>query len=144
MSVNKVILIGNLGKTPEVRNLENGTKVARFTLATNETFTNKETGEKRTSTEWHNIVVWRGLAEFSEKYLDKGRKVYIEGKLKSNAWNDKDGITRYSTDIIANELTVLDYDYKDDKKNESKTGDFVKKPTNNESELLNEKTDLPF
>lgn len=142
MSVNKVILIGNLGKNPEVRNLENGTKVARFTLATNETFTNKETGEKRTSTEWHNIVVWRGLAEFSEKYLEKGRKIYVEGKLKSNAWNDKEGITRYSTDIIANELTVLDY--KEDSKKNHSEGEFIKNPKNEESTLLNEKSDLPF
>jgi len=142
MSVNKVILIGNLGKTPDVRTLENGNKVARFTLATNEYYTNRETGEKRASTEWHNIVVWRTLAEFSEKYLQKGRKVYIEGKLKSNAWNDKDGVTRYSTDIIADVLTVLDQ--KETPKNETKEGNFVKNPNNSESELLNEKSDLPF
>lgn len=142
MSVNKVILIGNLGKTPEVRTLENGNKVGRFTLATNEYFTNKETGEKRVTTEWHNIVVWRSLAEFSEKHLQKGRKVYIEGKLKSNAWNDKDGLTRYSTDIIADVLTVLDQ--KESTKEEVKEGNFVKNPNNNESELLNEKSDLPF
>lgn len=142
MSVNKVILIGNLGKNPEIRTLENGNKVGRFTLATNEYFTNKETGEKRSSTEWHNIVVWRGLAEFSENHLQKGRKIYVEGKLKSNAWNDKEGITRYSTDIIADVINVLDQ--KEDIKDQSKKGDFVKNPNNDESALLKEKSDLPF
>jgi single-strand DNA-binding protein len=82
-SVNKVILIGNLGKDPEVRRLENGGIVANFPLATSETYTDRTTGEKRDTTDWHTIVLWRGLAEVAEKYVRKGQKVYVEGKLKT-------------------------------------------------------------
>lgn len=106
-SVNKVILIGNLGKDPEIRRLENGTAVGNFTLATSEIYTDKTTGEKKESTDWHDIVVWRNLAEISEKYLKKGFKVYVEGKLKKRSWQDKEGNTRYSTEIIADEMTIL-------------------------------------
>ncbi len=84
-SVNKVILVGNLGKDPEVRYLENGVSVARFPIATSETFTDKNSGEKREITDWHNIVLWRGLAKIAESYLKKGMKVYIEGKLKTRS-----------------------------------------------------------
>jgi single-strand DNA-binding protein len=106
-SVNKVILIGNLGKDPEIRRLENGNAVGNFTLATSEVYTDKSTGEKRESTDWHDIVVWRNLAEISEKYLRKGYKVYVEGKLKKRSWQDKEGITRYTTEVIADEMTIL-------------------------------------
>ncbi len=106
-SVNKVILIGNLGKDPEIRRLENGTAVGNFTLATSEIYTDKTTGEKKESTDWHDIVVWRNLAEISEKYLKKGFKVYVEGKLKKRSWQDKEGNTRYSTEVIADEMTIL-------------------------------------
>ena len=106
-SVNKVILIGNLGKDPEIRRLENGTAVGNFTLATSEIYTDKTTGEKRESTDWHDVVVWRNLAEISEKYLKKGYKVYVEGKLKKRSWQDKEGNTRYTTEIIADEMTIL-------------------------------------
>jgi single-strand DNA-binding protein len=106
-SVNKAILIGNLGKDPEVRRLENGTVVASFTLATSETFTDRATGERREVTDWHNIVLWRGLAEVAEKYARKGQKVYIEGKIKTRSWNDKDGNPRYTTEILADEMTLL-------------------------------------
>lgn len=106
-SVNKVILIGNLGKDPEVRHLENGAVVANFTLATSETFVDRATGERRESTDWHDIVVWRGLAEIVEKYLKKGHKVYIEGKLKKRSWQDKEGNTRYTTEVVADEMTML-------------------------------------
>jgi single-strand DNA-binding protein len=106
-SVNKAILIGNLGKDPEVRRLENGTVVASFPLATSETFTDKATGERRETTDWHNIVLWRGLAEVAEKYARKGQKVYIEGKIKTRSWNDKDGNLRYTTEILAEEMTLL-------------------------------------
>jgi len=104
--VNKVILVGNLGKDPEVRHLENGTPVASFSLATSETYKDKTSGERKTNTEWHNIVLWRGLAEVSEKYLHKGDQVYIEGKLVTRSW-EKDGITRYTTEIVANNMTML-------------------------------------
>jgi|UniRef100_UPI00404B09FD single-strand DNA-binding protein len=106
-SVNKVILIGNLGKDPEVRRLENGGIVANFPLATSETYTDRTTGEKRDTTDWHTIVLWRGLAEVAEKYVRKGQKVYVEGKLKTRSWTDKEGISRYSTEIVADELTIL-------------------------------------
>lgn len=106
-TVNKVILIGNLGKDPEVRHLENGAIVANFPIATSESYTDKNTGQKVENTDWHNIVVWRGLAGVVEKYVKKGQKVYIEGKLKTRSWQDKDGSTRYTTEIIADELTIL-------------------------------------
>ncbi|NJM15095.1 MAG: single-stranded DNA-binding protein [Bacteroidales bacterium] len=106
MSVNKVILVGNLGKDPEVRYLDNGTPVCRFSVATNETYKNKA-GEKVTNTEWHNVVLWRGLAEVAEKFLKKGNMVYVEGKLQTRAWDDKDGNKRYTTEIIGTEMTML-------------------------------------
>ena len=106
-SVNKVILIGNLGKDPEVRRLENGAVVASFSLATSETYVDKNTGERRENTDWHNIVLWRGLAEVAEKYARKGQKVYVEGKLKTRSWNDKDGNTRYTTEVLGEAMTLL-------------------------------------
>lgn len=105
-SVNKVILIGNLGKDPEVRYLENGAVVANFPLATSETYTDKN-GNRNENTDWHDIVVWRGLAEVSEKYLKKGMKIYVEGKLKKRSWQDKDGNMRYTTEVVADDLTIL-------------------------------------
>jgi single-strand DNA-binding protein len=106
-SVNKVILVGNLGKDPEVRYLENGVPVARFTMATSETFTDKNSGEKREITDWHNIVLWRGLAKIAESYLKKGMKVYIEGKLKTRSWQDENQQTKYATDIVADQMVML-------------------------------------
>jgi single-strand DNA-binding protein len=106
-SVNKVILIGNLGKDPEVRHLENGAVVANFPIATSETYTDRTTGERRENTDWHNIVLWRGLAEIAEKYLKKGQKIYVEGKLKTRSWQDKDGNTRYTTEVVGDEMTML-------------------------------------
>ena len=106
-TVNKVILIGNLGKDPEVRHLENGAVVANFPIATSESYTDKNTGQKVENTDWHNIVVWRGLAGVVEKYVKKGQKIYVEGKLKTRSWQDKDGSTSYTTEIIADELTIL-------------------------------------
>jgi len=96
-TVNKVILIGNLGKDPEVRRLENGSVVASFSIATSEIYTDKSTGVKKENTDWHDIVVWRGLAEVADKYIKKGYKVYVEGKLKKRSWQDKEGLTRYTT-----------------------------------------------
>ncbi|MEX2234496.1 MAG: single-stranded DNA-binding protein [Cyclobacteriaceae bacterium] len=104
--VNKVILVGRLGKDPEVRNLDNGVSVANFTMATSESFKDRTTGEKKEVTEWHNIVLWRGLAEISQKYLHKGDLVYIEGKLRTRSW-EKEGVTRYTTEIIADNMTML-------------------------------------
>ena len=104
--VNKVILVGNLGKDPEVRHLESGVPVASFSLATSESYNDKTSGERKTVTEWHNIVLWRGLAEVAEKYLHKGDQVYIEGKLRTRQW-EKDGVTRYSTEIVGENMTML-------------------------------------
>ncbi len=106
-SVNKVILIGNLGKDPEVRHLDNGVIVANFPVATSEVYTDRATGERRETTDWHDVVVWRGLAEVVEKYVRKGHKVYIEGKLRKRSWQDKEGNTRYTTEVVADELTML-------------------------------------
>jgi single-strand DNA-binding protein len=104
--VNKVILIGNLGKDPEVRYLDNGVAVANFSLATTENYKNKD-GERVSQTEWHNIVLWRGLAEVAEKWLKKGSSVYVEGKIRTRKWEDKDGNTRYSTEILGDNMTML-------------------------------------
>ena len=104
--VNKVILVGNLGKDPEVRHLESGNSVAHFTLATNEYYKDKQ-GARVERTEWHNISAWRGLAELAEKYLKKGSQVYIEGKLRTRQYQDKDQQTRYITEIIAEEISLL-------------------------------------
>ncbi|WP_235298543.1 single-stranded DNA-binding protein [Portibacter marinus] len=105
--VNKVILIGNLGKDPEVRHLESGSVVAKFSVATNENYRDKN-GEWQTLTEWHNIVVWRGLAERAERSLKKGMQVYIEGKLTTRKWQDSNGNDRYTTDVVANYLRILE------------------------------------
>jgi len=106
-SVNKVILIGNLGKDPETRYLPNGDAVCNFVVATSETWKDKSTGEKQEATEWHRINVFRKLAEICGQYLKKGSPVYIEGKLKTRKWQDKDGQDRYTTEIIADEMRML-------------------------------------
>lgn len=106
-SVNKVILIGNLGKDPEIRRLENGVVIASFPLATSETFTDKASGEKKEITDWHDIILWRGLAEIAEKYIRKGTKIYVEGKLKRRSWQDKEGNNRFTIEVVGDELTIL-------------------------------------
>ncbi len=106
LGINKVILLGNLGKDPEVRYLENDRARASFTLATNEIYKNKE-GEKVTTTEWHNVVLWTPLAKIAEQYLKKGKQVYIEGKLTSRSYVDKEGQTKYVTEIVGQNLVLL-------------------------------------
>jgi single-strand DNA-binding protein len=106
MSVNKVILVGNVGADPEVRYIESNTPVCNLRIATSETYKNR-TGEKVTSTEWHTVVLWRGLAEIAEKYVKKGMQLYIEGKIRTRSWDDKDGNKRYATEIIADVLQLL-------------------------------------
>ena len=106
-SLNKVMLIGNLGKDPEVRHLENGTAVANFSIATTESYKDRNSGEIISNTDWHNVVVWRGLAEVVEKYLKKGAKVYVEGKLRTRSWQDKEGATRYTTEVVVDDLVML-------------------------------------
>ena len=106
MSVNKAILVGNVGKDPEVRYLDGGVSVASFSLATTENYKNKS-GEKVSQTEWHNIVAWRHLAELSDKYISKGRQLYIEGRITNRSWEDKDGNKRYTNEIVATTIVLL-------------------------------------
>ena len=103
--VNKVILVGHLGRDPEVRHLEGGNTVVKFTLATSETYT--KDGRRVEQTEWHNIVVWRGLADIAARYLQKGKLVYIEGKLRTRSYEDKEGSKRYLTEVVADTFTML-------------------------------------
>lgn len=105
--VNKVIIIGNLGKDPELRHTPQGQAVANFPIATSENWTDKN-GQKQERTEWHRIVVWGKPAELAAKYLSKGRKAYIEGRLQTRAWDDKDGQKRYTTEIVATSVQFLD------------------------------------
>ncbi|MDD3081281.1 MAG: single-stranded DNA-binding protein [Desulfobacterales bacterium] len=105
--INKVILVGNLGKDPEVRYFSDGTAMVNFSIATSEEWKDKNTGEKKEKTEWHRIVAFRKLAEICGEYLSKGRQVYVEGKLQTRSW-EKDGVTRYTTEIVADRLQMLD------------------------------------
>ncbi|MEH0158090.1 single-stranded DNA-binding protein [Limibacter armeniacum] len=104
--VNKVILVGNLGRDPEVRHLESGTSVATFPIATTESYTDRD-GNKQSMTEWHNIVLWRGLATVAERYLKKGSKIYVEGRLTTRSY-EKDGVTRYVTEVVGRDMVMLD------------------------------------
>jgi len=122
MSVNKVILVGNVGKDPEVKHLDAGVAVANFPLATSETYTAKN-GEKVTTTEWHNIVLWRGLAEVAEKYVTKGRQLYIEGRIRTRSYDDQAGNKRYITEIYGDVMQMLG-----SKENKSADGEFTAKP----------------
>ena len=107
-SVNKVILVGRLGKDPEIRSTPSGTTVAKFSLATDDRYTDKN-GEKQERTEWHNIVAWGKLAEICGQYLKKGKLIYIEGAIRTDSWDDKEtGQKRYRTDIVANQMQMLD------------------------------------
>lgn len=106
MSLNKVLLIGNVGKDPEIRHLESGASVASFTLATSERFRDRN-GELRENTEWHNIVVWRQLADVSEKFIRKGSQVYIEGHIRTRSYNDQQGQKKFMTEIVADNLQLL-------------------------------------
>lgn len=121
MSINKVILIGNVGKDPEVRHLESNVSVAHFTLATSDNYTNKS-GEKVTTTEWHNIVCWRGLATVAENYIRKGSQIYVDGKIRTRSYDAPDGTKRYITEVYAETLQLLG------KKNENTTPEETKSP----------------
>ena len=149
--VNKVILVGHLGKDPEVRHLDNNVSVASFPLATSETY-NKD-GRRVEQTEWHNIVMWRGLADIAAKYLHKGKLVYIEGKIRTRHYEDKEGIKRYATEIVAESFTMLGR--KTDFEAPSSTGHEIKEGNSDaegqvnfkENDRLsgdNQDDDLPF
>ena len=111
-SVNKVILIGNLGRDPEIRTLQNGNKVANLTLATSESWKDKTTGERKEKSEWHKIVIFGSLAEIAERYLKKGSKAYVSGSLQTRKWTDQSGVEKYTTEVVlqpfAGELIMLD------------------------------------
>ena len=143
-SLNKVILMGNLGKKPETRTLESGVVMSRFPLATSEIYKNRKTREKTSQTEWHNVVLWRGLAEVAEKYLNKGDKILIEGRIRSRSWEDKEsGQMRFITEILADQMQMIG-----SVKRNSSSEDFneAQEPTESfiqESPIEQEK-DLPF
>ncbi len=107
MNLNKVQLIGRLGKKPEVNYIKEDVPVAKFSLATSEQYKTRD-GEKREVTEWHNIVAWRNTAKFCENYLDKGLLVYVEGKLQTRKWDGQDGVTKYSTEIVVDQIKILE------------------------------------
>ena len=135
MSINKVILVGNVGKDPVVRYFDKGVAKATFPLATSETYTNQQ-GETITSTEWHNIVLWRALAEVAEKTIKKGSQVYIVGKIKTRSYVDKDGVNKYITEILADTLLLLEKKqttgtssaHTDSPKDEAHSGSMVNEP----------------
>ncbi len=136
MSVNKVILVGNLGADPEVRYLEGGTAVASVSMATSESYKNKS-GERITQTEWHNVVLWRGLAEIAEKYLKKGMQIYVEGRLRTRSWEDKEGNKRYTTEVVADTMKMLSRKEEGSVKTEEKQQVEV-------APQVDEADDLPF
>tara|TARA_B100001029_G_scaffold53957_1_gene43324 strand:- start:57 stop:494 length:438 start_codon:yes stop_codon:yes gene_type:complete len=105
--VNKVILVGNLGQKPEIRYTQTNTAVATLSIATSESWKDKDSGEQREKTEWHRVVFFGKLAEIAEQYLDKGSQLYVEGKLQTRKWQDKDGNDRYTTEILGNEMNML-------------------------------------
>ena len=106
--VNKVILIGNLGSDPEVRYTPDGVPVANFSLATSESWNDRNTGERQERTEWHRLVLWRKLAEIASQYLKKGSRIYVEGKLQTRSWDDQSGQKRYTTEVVVNDMQMLD------------------------------------
>ena len=141
-TINKVILIGNLGDDVKMHYFEDKNSIGRFPIATSESYTNKTTGEKVTTTDWHNIVVRNKLAEICEKYLSKGDKVYVEGKLKNRQW-EQDGIKRYSTEIQVNEMTFLSTKKNAENSNNSISNNQTSS-TEPKSVATEENDDLPF
>ncbi|PCH71589.1 MAG: single-stranded DNA-binding protein [Bacteroidales bacterium] len=145
MSVNKVILVGNVGKDPEVKYLDNGVAVCNFSLATSETYNNKN-GEKVTQTEWHNIVFWRKLAEIAETYVKKGMQIYVEGQIRTRNWEDKDGVKRYTTEVFGTSMQMLGR--KADNAPESQASSTTTQPAATETPAATtaeeETDDLPF
>ncbi len=139
--VNKVILIGHLGKDPEVRHLENGTSVANFTLATSESYKDKA-GNRIDQTEWHNIVVWRGLADVAEKFLKKGSQIYLEGKIRTRSWEDQGGNKKYTTEIVADTFNMLSK--KDDSSQQQSSQSSQTPSSVQKSSPIDEADDLPF
>jgi single-strand DNA-binding protein len=141
--VNKVILIGNLGKDPEVKHLDNGTVLARFPLATSETYKNKD-NEKVTSTEWHNIVLFNRQAEIAEKYVKKGDALYLEGRIRTRSYDDKDGNKKYITEIIGNNMQMLGGGKSENTGMENSAQVSEAKTSAPQNQIPEEEDDLPF
>lgn len=133
-----MILVGNLGKDPEVRHLDGGATVCNFPLATTETYKDKQ-GNRQEQTEWHNIVLWRGLAEVAEKYLKKGMSIYVEGKLRTRSWEDKEGHKRYTTEVIGDTFTMLGK-----KSDNASGGNHAEGAVTDASTVQGTADDLPF
>lgn len=140
--VNKVILIGNLGRDPEITTFENGVKKAAFPLATTESYKNRD-GQKVEQTEWHNVVLWRGLAEVAQNYLQKGNQVFIEGKVRTRSWDDKDGNKRYITEILADNMTMLG-GRRDENRDYATPKAETQAAETPEPDIAPEEDDLPF
>jgi single-strand DNA-binding protein len=141
--VNKVILIGNLGKDPEVKHLDNGTVLARFPLATSETYKNKD-NEKVTSTEWHNIVLFNRQAEIAEKYVKKGDALYLEGRIRTRSYDDKDGNKKYITEIIGNNMQMLGGGKSENTGMDNSAQVSEAKTSAPQNQIPEEEDDLPF
>lgn len=139
------MLIGNLGKDPEIKTFEGGNMLARFPLATSESYTSRQTNERVTQTEWHNVVCRRGLAEIVEKYLHKGDKVFIEGRIKTRSWDDANGVKQYSTEIHAENMTMLGGN-RQESNQQGQSASTSKAATTDSQNLTNgdDEDDLPF
>ncbi|MDR0711240.1 MAG: single-stranded DNA-binding protein [Prevotellaceae bacterium] len=107
MSLNKVMLIGNVGRDPEIRHLDTGVAITTIAVATSEVYTDKNTGQRVTNTEWHNVVLWHQLAELAERYIRKGTQIFVEGKIRTRSWDDKNGQKRYTTEVVAENVRLL-------------------------------------
>lgn len=144
-SLNKVMLIGNLGDAVKMHHFDGGGCIGRFSIATNESYTNKTTGEKVSNTEWHNVVVKNKAAEICEKYLKKGDKIYVEGKIKTRKWQSEDGVQRYSTEIHVTEFNFLSS--KNDSSSDSSSDSNFNSDDDDQNESIkddNQADDLPF
>ena len=148
-SLNKVMLIGNLGDAVKMHHFDGGGCIGRFSIATNESYTNKTTGEKVSNTEWHNVVVKNKAAEICEKYLKKGDKIYVEGKIKTRKWQSEDGVQRYSTEIHVTEFNFLSS--KNDSSSDSSSDsnfnsddDHQNESIKDDNQVDNQADDLPF
>lgn len=146
--VNKVILVGNIGQDPEIRYMPNGNPVANLTLATSETWKDKQTGEAREQTEWHKVVLFNKLAEIAGEYVKKGSKVYLEGSIRTRKWQDQQGQDRYTTEILGNELQMLDRRSEAQGQNEyqqySQQASEAPKPAAKAPEVDIAEDDIPF
>ena len=141
--VNKVILVGNLGQKPEMRYTATQTAVANLSIATTESWKDKESGENRDKTEWHRVVFFGSLAEIAEKYLDKGSSIYVEGKIQTRKWQDKDGNDRYTTEVLGNQLTMLGSKSSSDSSNQTNSSSNTPFPDDDSGEGLSD-DDIPF